>query len=57
MITELLAEDVPVSAELPVAGFPVGEESPADFRPERHDPPPQTVDWDAVDAQRYGLFP
>ena len=56
MITELCAEAVPMSTEFLDTGAPIGVESPAEFHSERHDTP-QTVDWDAVDAQRYGLFP
>lgn len=57
MITEPLVNNATRSAELTVPEFLISVESPAEFRSERHDTPPRPVDWDSVDARRYGLFP
>ena len=38
-------------------GFSPVDPGDAPFDPEPDDSPPQCVDWDALDAERGGLFP
>lgn len=38
-------------------GFGPADPPEVDFDPEPNDVPPQTVDWDALELERYALFP
>lgn len=38
-------------------GFGPADPAEVDFDPEPNDVPPQTVDWDALEFERCGLFP
>jgi len=51
------AMGAPVSSQLAVTASSIDVESQMKSLYERQDAWPQTVDWDAVDAERWTLFP